>query len=127
MEYFLGERSVHKSSSANILSFQTKHATVPVRKTSLNATSLQSNTQQYPQNTKIEVNKNTLGRDDNKPNLTLDISLANKTVFGKEENNFSPEVRMRKIHKAKEEFLKTPISAPSYISEEALQYPRRNR
>lgn len=62
------------------------------------------------------------GGEDPKRNLTLDIDLANQEL---KEEAASPEVRMRRLHKVKEEFLRTPVSAPVFFSE--VQYPERNR
>ncbi|XP_048524148.1 uncharacterized protein LOC109539281 isoform X4 [Dendroctonus ponderosae] len=100
---------VQKSSSASTISASAKQVTVPERKTSL---ALPSNS--------FKPDK----FDPPKPNLLLDISLANSRG---EQSSFSPEIRMRKLQKAKEEFMKTPISAPSYLSEDVLQFPHRNR
>ncbi|CAG9772509.1 unnamed protein product [Ceutorhynchus assimilis] len=94
---------VQKSSSVGFLS-SAKQVTVPGRKASLNVSTL-------PSNIKEEHKK-----------LRVDISLANDCL---EERGSSSEIRMRKIQQAKEEFLKAPLSAPTYI--EALQFHPRNR
>lgn len=49
--------------------------------------------------------------------LKVDITLA------------QTEVRMRKLQQAKEEFLRTPVSAPCFATgnEEELKFPKRNR
>ncbi|XP_050303352.1 uncharacterized protein LOC126741081 [Anthonomus grandis grandis] len=107
----LGERrSVQKSSSASQISSQ-----VTARKTSLNVAP-------DPSEAPKEIIEGAP-----RPHLTLDINLANKTVPPESERKDSPEVRMRKIQRAKMEFLNAPVSAPSYISEECLQFPQRNR
>ncbi|XP_060526814.1 uncharacterized protein LOC132702286 isoform X2 [Cylas formicarius] len=102
MSTALGERKeVQKSVSASVL--PTEPTVVPPRKTSLNSCVLPAP----------------------KP-LTLDIALANQ--LKDDITGFSPEVRMRKIQRAKEEFLRSgPVSAPSEIAEESLQFPERNR
>ncbi|XP_076260609.1 uncharacterized protein LOC143196635 isoform X2 [Rhynchophorus ferrugineus] len=108
-----GRNEVEKSSSTTVLTNAGKQVTIPARKTSLNAvTSSGHNSSTLEDITAL------------KKSLTLDISLANQNP---RPTSFSAETRMRKIQQAKEEFLRTPVSAPSFISEEALQYPSRNR
>ncbi|XP_066252103.1 myosin-11 isoform X2 [Euwallacea similis] len=95
---------VQKSSSATLIS---KHAAIRQRKISLDM-------------------RDPSQSSETRSSLTLDISLAQKKE-GKEVVSISPEVRMRRLQKAKEEFLKTPVSAPCPLSEDGLQYPQRNR
>jgi len=49
--------------------------------------------------------------------LKVDITLA------------QTEVRMRKLQQAKEEFLRTPVSAPCFATckEQELEFPKRTR
>ncbi|KAL1505345.1 hypothetical protein ABEB36_004932 [Hypothenemus hampei] len=96
----IGEKrhGVQKSSSASLVH---KQLTIPERKTSL-ADSASSSCQT-----------------DNKSNLFLDFSVAKP--------EFSPEVRMRRLQKAKEEFLQTPISAPITLNCDMFKFPERNR
>ncbi|XP_030755568.1 uncharacterized protein LOC115881955 [Sitophilus oryzae] len=116
MSPLLGRRNdVEKSSSATTMFSSSKQVTIPARKSSLNNTTVQ--------NSSSEASSDLAAL---KRSLTLDISLANQNN-NLQNLSMSAEMRMRKLQKAKEEFLRTPISAPCFVRNDGLQYPQRNR
>ncbi|KAJ8910480.1 hypothetical protein NQ315_002733 [Exocentrus adspersus] len=124
-----GRREVQKSASVSYISSESKQVTVPVRRESVQENLLSSlceaNAINETGQEKIEdspqYHKNPLRK-----LLTLNISPNNNTDTSKH----SPEVRFKKLQKAKEEFLKsTPMSAPPQLTtnEDIVKFPTRNR
>ncbi|XP_018566283.1 uncharacterized protein LOC108907199 [Anoplophora glabripennis] len=125
MSPLLGERrEVQKSASVSYLSSGTKQVTVPLRRESV-----QENLLCNPSTTCTSgiTEEETPGQPPRRPDrktLTLDITPNLPDIS----NRHSPEIRLKKLQKAKEEFLRsTPVSAPAHINEEIIKFPTRNR
>ncbi|CAH0559089.1 unnamed protein product [Brassicogethes aeneus] len=117
-----GRREVQKSASVGFIG--NKQVTMHLRRDSEEKNLLQRSTSSITSSLVSE-------KSPEKPSTKMRKNLTLNLNIDREDNisRHSPEIRLKKLQKAKEEFLKTtPNSAPTQISnEEFLKYPIRNR